>query len=117
MLRGDFHAASRPTTFTSPRRELMVTANFARDGNIEIALDRMIACALCHGVDRNQPTDGCDRGLSFFVVLVGVFLILRTYALADNDGDLVVVGSMNADGAARVNDFQAGSRRESLASR
>ena len=68
-------------TSTSPSRpdDIYVAAarsnrdrSFARQGNIEIHFDRMIARSLGFGVDRNQASDGGNCGLGFVVVLVGV---------------------------------------------
>ncbi len=48
-------------------------------------------------------------GLVFCVVFVGVALVFRAHALADGDGDFVIVGGADADRAVIVIDAQAGS--------
>src|SRR5450432_2276955 len=114
MLRGDFDAAFAAHDVHIATAGIYSDRNFARNGNIEIALYRMIPRALGHGVNRDQAADRRYRGLGLFVVLVGVILVIRAHALADDDGDLVVVGGMHAHRATRVNHFQAGSRGERL---
>ena len=74
----------------------------------------MIAGGFRIGIDRDQPADRGDGGLGLGVVLVGVVLVVGANALADNHGDLVVIGGMNTDRAVSVDDLQAGARREIL---
>ena len=78
------------------------------NGNIQIALHGVIAGGLSLGVERQQPSGGGDGRLGFRVVLVGVTLALGADALADSDGNFVVVGEADADRAVIVVDAQAG---------
>src|ERR1700694_369142 len=87
---------------------------FARHRNVEVGFDGMISGGLGLGIDRNQATDRRNSGLGFMVILVGVVLIVGANALADHYRNLVIVGSVNADRPVRVNDLDAGARREVL---
>src|ERR1700730_6642515 len=82
---------------------------FARHGNVEISLHGMIPSRFSLGVNGNQSADRNDGGLGLVVVPIGVVLIVGSNALADDYGDLVVVGCMDTDCAVRVDDLESGS--------
>src|SRR5581483_2177988 len=82
--------------------------------NIQISFDWMISGCVGLCIHCDQATDGGDGRPRLGVVLVGIALILGTNALADGDGDLVVVGGVNADRATIIEDLQSSSRGKIL---
>ena len=86
----DFAVAAGDGDLASTRSYLQ--RHLAGDGDIEIALHGVVAGGLSLGVE-GQQTAGCgERRLRLAVVLVGVTLVFRAHALADRNGDFVVIG-------------------------
>src|SRR6266849_3047303 len=68
----------------------------------------MIAGGLGLGIQRQQPSSGGKGGLGLCVVFVGIVLAFGANVLADRDGNFLVVGEADPDGAVIVIDAQAG---------
>ena len=88
--------------------------SFAGHGDLEVARDRVVACALGIGIHREFIAADRDLRLGTGVPFVSFFLPLRGDAFVNHDVNLVVGGDGQVYGAAVIHHAQAGARGKSV---